>query len=95
LEQQTESDERELKPWPSDVMRHTAIRHYFRKTGSYGRTAEQFGNSEAIIKKHYHGRVSSDETKAFYAIRLIPGRKSKWRSGRPTVSPRYQGGQWE
>jgi integrase len=57
-----------LKPWPSDVMRHSAISHYFRKTGSYGRTAEQFGNSEAIIKKHYQGRVSSEDTKAFYAI---------------------------
>ncbi len=57
-----------LTPWPDDVMRHTAISHYFRKTGSFGQTAEQFGNSEAIIKRHYKARVSSDETKAFYAI---------------------------
>jgi len=52
-------------------MRHTAISHYFRKTGSYGFTAEQFGNSEAIIKNHYQGRVSSEESKAFYQI--MPG----------------------
>ena len=52
-----------------DVMRHTAISHYFRKTGSYGQTAEQFGNSEAIIKRHYQGRVTSEETERFYAIR--------------------------
>ena len=58
-----------LKPWPMDVMRHTAISHYFRKTGSYGQTAEQFGNSEAIIKRHYQGRVTSEETERFYAIR--------------------------
>jgi integrase len=58
-----------LKPWVPDVLRHTAISHYFRKTGSYGRTAEQFGNSEAIIKKHYQGRVSSADTKKFYALR--------------------------
>ena len=57
-----------LKPWPVDVLRHTAISHYFRQTGSYGQTAEQFGNSEAIIKKHYQGRVSSEDTKAFYAL---------------------------
>lgn len=56
--------------WPSDVMRHTAISHYFRNTGSYGKTAEQFGNSEAIIKAHYQSRVTSDDTKKFYA--LIP-----------------------
>jgi integrase len=57
-----------LKPWVHDVMRHTAISHYFRQTGSYGRTAEQFGNSEGIIKKHYQSRVSSEETKRFYAL---------------------------
>jgi integrase len=60
-----------LKEWPSDVMRHTAISHYFRKSGSYGFTAEQFGNSESIIKNHYQGRVSSEDTKAFYKI--MPG----------------------
>jgi hypothetical protein len=55
-------------------MRHTAISHYFRKTGSYGQTAEQFGNSEAIIKTHYQGRVTSEDTKRFY--RLRPARKT-------------------
>ena len=58
-----------LRPWVPDVLRHTAISHYFRLTGSYGRTAEQFGNSEGIIKKHYQGRVTSAETKVFYALR--------------------------
>jgi len=58
-----------LKPWVPDVLRHTAVSHYFRASGSYGQTAEQFGNSEAIIKKHYQGRVSSADTKKFYAIR--------------------------
>jgi integrase len=57
-----------IKAWPSDVMRHTAISHYFRNTGSYGKTAEQFGNSEAIIKAHYQGRVTSADTKKFYSI---------------------------
>ena len=64
----------DIKPWPVDVMRHTAVSHYFRHTGSYGQTAEQFGNSEAIIKNHYQGRVNSADTKAFYALR--PSRKS-------------------
>jgi integrase len=61
----------DLKPWVPDVLRHTAISHYFRATGSYGRTAEQFGNSEGIIKKHYQGRVSSADTKKFYALRPV------------------------
>ena len=66
-----------LRPWVSDVLRHTAISHYFRLTGSYGRTAEQFGNSEAIIKKHYQGRVTSAETKQFYALRPSAGAHKK------------------
>jgi hypothetical protein len=61
------------KPFPHDVMRHTAISYFFRDTGSYGLTAEQFGNSEAIIKKHYQGRVSSEDTQKFYSIK--PSRK--------------------
>jgi hypothetical protein len=56
-------------------MRHTAISHYFRWTGSYGFSAEQFDNSETIIKSHYQGRVSSAGTKGFY--RLFPGKGTK------------------
>jgi integrase len=66
---ETEKVETGLKAWPEDVLRHTAVSHYFRKTGSYGQTAEQFGNSEAIIKAHYQGRVSSEDTEQFYALR--------------------------
>jgi integrase len=65
--------QRKFRALPPDIMRHTAISHYFRKTGSYGQTAEQFGNSEAIIKKHYQGRVSSEDTKAFYALLPMKG----------------------
>jgi integrase len=65
----------DLKPWVPDVLRHTAISHYFRLTGSYRRTAEQFGNSEGIIKKHYQGRVSSADTKRFYVLMPIGANK--------------------
>ncbi len=64
----TPTPEKQLVPWVPDIMRHTAISHYFRKTGSYGQTAEQFGNSEAIIKAHYQGRVTSSETEKFFAL---------------------------
>jgi len=70
-------DDPDLKPWVPDVLRHTAISHYFRLTGSYGRTAEQFGNSEGIIKKHYQGRVTSAETKKFYALRPAAAKSKK------------------
>jgi integrase len=64
-----------ITEWPHDVLRHTAISHHFRLHNSYGKAAEQFGNSEAIIKAHYQGRVTSDETKKFYA--LAPKGKAK------------------
>lgn len=60
--------------WTKDVLRHTAISHHFRKVASYGKCAERFGNSEAIIKRHYQGRVTSEDTKKFYAI-LPKGKK--------------------
>jgi integrase len=55
-----------LTRWPDDVLRHTAISHHFRRGGSYGLTAEWAGNSEAIIKRHYQGRVTSDESAVFW-----------------------------
>ena len=76
-----------LRPWVSDVLRHTAISHYFRLTGSYGRTAEQFGNSEAIIKKHYQGRVTSAETKQFYALRPGSGAARSQSQSKKPVKP--------
>ena len=60
-----------ITDWPADVLRHTAVSHYFRRTGSYGQTAEQFGNSEAIIRQHYQARVSGADTERFFAI--LPG----------------------
>ena len=62
------------KPWIPDIMRHTAISHFVRKTGSYGQAAEFFGNSETIIRNHYQGRVSTTDTAAFYALRPTKNR---------------------
>jgi integrase len=66
-------EEPNLKPWIDDVLRHTAISHHFRLGGSYGRTAEWAGNSEQVIREHYQGRVSTEDTKRFYAILPVKG----------------------
>ena len=76
-----------LQPWTKDAMRHTAISHFFRKTGSYGLAAERFGNSEGVIKRHYQGRVSSDDTRKFYA--LLPGGKAEWLEGAKTRGAKH------
>lgn len=69
MQAQSGAPERVLKPWTVDVLRHTAISHHFRKTGSYGLTAEWAGNSEAVIRARYQARVSSADTERFYSIR--------------------------
>jgi integrase len=58
-----------------DTMRHTAISFYFRQCGSYGLTAEQHGNSEKIVREHYQGRVSTEQTKQFYGLFPSPNTK--------------------
>jgi integrase len=60
-------------PWTPDILRHTAVSHHIRLGGSYGNSAEQFGNSEAIIKSSYQGMVSTEQTLAFYSI--LPAKK--------------------
>jgi integrase len=61
-----------LTRWPVDVLRHTSISHYFRSTGSYGLCAERFGNSEKMIKAHYQSRVSTADTRLFFALKPTP-----------------------
>jgi integrase len=64
-----------LTKWIVDGMRHTAHSHYFRQCGSYGLTAEFFGNSEGIVRRNYVNRVTSADTKKFYGI--LPKKGSK------------------
>lgn len=64
-----------LDRWIHDGLRHTAISHFFRRSGSYGLTAEWAGNSEAVIKAHYQGRVSVAEATKFW--QLFPNRPER------------------
>jgi integrase len=70
-----------LTRWPVDVLRHTGVSHFFRKTGSYGLCAEWAGNSEAIIKAHYQGRVTTAETAVFWTLHPEREQRRKARSG--------------
>ena len=53
---------------PHDGLRHTAISAFVSEGKEYSDAADQFGNSEPIIKRHYLLRMSRDEAQAFYAI---------------------------
>lgn len=67
-----------IKVWPHDGLRHTAISYYFRALGSYGLSAEWAGNSEDVIKKHYQGRVSTQESNIYW--NLYPDRSMRARA---------------
>lgn len=67
-----------LKRWVSDGLRHTAISHYFRRSESFGLTAEWAGNSESIIKKHYKARTAKLDAMRFW--NLYPDRKTRLRA---------------
>ena len=64
-----------LKRWIPDGLRHTAISHYFRRTGSYGLTAEWAGNSEEVIKQNYQARTTVADTARYW--RLFPSREAR------------------
>ena len=53
---------------PHDGLRHTAISAHVTKHGSFALAAEEFGNSERVIRTHYHRRMEPTEVEAFYAI---------------------------
>ena len=55
---------------PHDGLRHTAISAFMANGNSYDVAADQFGNSEPIIKRNYLRRMSAEEGAAFF--RIIP-----------------------
>jgi hypothetical protein len=57
-----------IKKWCKDILRHTAISFACRQHKSFIEVANNFGNSESIIREHYQSRVSTAEMKKFYAL---------------------------
>ncbi|MBT6851846.1 MAG: hypothetical protein HOA16_11705 [Opitutae bacterium] len=52
-----------------DVLRHSAITYWVRKNKSIFDAAEQFGNSESVIRKHYKdNNRTDDEAESFFEI---------------------------
>jgi hypothetical protein len=53
---------------PHDGLRHTAISAHVSKHDRFALAAEQFGNSETVIRRHYFSRMTCQEATAFYQI---------------------------
>jgi hypothetical protein len=53
---------------PFDGLRHTAISAFIAKHGSIALAAQEFGNSETVIRRRYLSRMSATEAEEFYEI---------------------------
>ena len=60
--------ERVVAQWPSDVLRHSFCSYRLAITKDLARTAEEAGNSPAIIRKHYRRPMTPEEGEAWWAI---------------------------
>jgi hypothetical protein len=66
---------------PHDGLRHTAISAFVAARDSFALAAQEFGNSEPIIRKHYLCRMSAEEAAGLYGILPRKGAKAQF-SGR-------------
>ncbi len=53
---------------PHDGLRHTAISAFMANGSSYDIAADQFGNSEPIIRRHYLRRMENTDALRFFSI---------------------------
>jgi len=64
----TEKPRKDLKPWPSNALRHSAISYKLAINPDLPRLAYESGNSPAAIQTHYNGLASPKSAKRFFAI---------------------------
>lgn len=60
---------RVLKPWPDNVLRHTAISARLAITKDLPAVAYWAGNSAATIQQHYNGLMPATEAREFFKIK--------------------------
>jgi integrase len=58
----------DLKPWPSNCLRHSAISYALASCGDENRVSTWAGNSPAMIKKHYDGQVKATAAERFFSL---------------------------
>lgn len=54
--------------WNSDLLRHTAISYALARHEDLGKVSTWMGNSPTIIKRHYDGMASKEDSDRFYAV---------------------------
>ena len=59
---------KDLREWPANALRHSAISYRLAMTRDLPRVATEAGNSPSIVQRHYAEIVKPDEAKKFFAI---------------------------
>jgi integrase len=54
--------------WQHNILRHTGLSFYFRKTGDIQETARQAGHSVAVAFEHYITLTRAEDAPKFYAV---------------------------
>ena len=58
-----------LKPWPQDVVRHTAVSFHFAFYENEHKTAKWAGHHPDVLHAHYKGLVSRDDAEEFWGLK--------------------------
>jgi integrase len=76
----TKAQRKNLKPWPENALRHSAISYKLAKTRDLAEVATEAGNSPNMIKQHYDALVKPSAAEAWFSIRPVaPGNVTKFR----------------
>jgi len=68
LDPATEKPRKDLRPWPANALRHTAISYKVAKDPDLPRIGYESGNSPKMITKHYDGLAKKRDVEAFFSI---------------------------
>ena len=68
LDPKTEKTRKDLKPWPANALRHSAISYRLAITPDLAKIAYESGNSPAIIQRHYNGLATPQAATLFFDI---------------------------
>ena len=58
----------DLRPWPDNALRHSAISYRLALTRDLARVALESGNSPAVVQRHYLELVKPEAARRFFGI---------------------------
>ncbi|MFA7344900.1 MAG: hypothetical protein WC003_11390 [Terrimicrobiaceae bacterium] len=75
IDPQTETTRKDLKPWPANALRHSAISYRLAQKKNLAAIAYEAGNSPKIIQAHYNGLATPQAARLFFDIMPTMGEK--------------------